>query len=167
MNQIIFGNLGETRKQLLDEITTLSFEELNTVLRSDAWSVAQVCHHLYLAEKSFVHGINYALKQKDSPKVEPNLIDRISDRTKKVDAPSFVIPSEEPFEIHHILNMLKESRTMLLNVLNKIENDSILRDKSAKHPLFGELPLIQWIELIYLHEQRHIEQINEIKSQIL
>ncbi|MGG3467615.1 DinB family protein [Neobacillus pocheonensis] len=166
MNQIIHGNLVETRKQLVNEITSLSFEELNTALGSDTWSVAQVCHHLYLAEKSFVHGINYALKQKDNPKVGRQPLDRISDRSQKIDAPPFVIPSEEPFEIHHIHNMLKESRTMLLNVLNKIEDDSILREKSAKHPLFGVLPLIQWIELIYLHEQRHIEQINEIKSQI-
>jgi len=167
MNQIIFRNLVETRKQLVNEITSLSFEELNIAVKENTWSVAQVCHHLYLAEKSFVHGINYALKQKDSPEVALKPIDRISDRTKKIDAPHFVIPSEEPFEIHHILNMLKESRTMLLNVLNKIETDSILREKSAKHPLFGILPLTQWIELIYLHEQRHIEQINEIKSQIL
>lgn len=31
------------------------------------------------------------------------------------------------------------------------------------HPALGELFLDQWIELIYLHEQRHIEQIKEIK----
>lgn len=31
------------------------------------------------------------------------------------------------------------------------------------HPALGELLLDQWIELIYLHEQRHIEQIKEVK----
>ena len=31
------------------------------------------------------------------------------------------------------------------------------------HPALGELSLDQWIELIYLHEQRHISQIKEIK----
>ncbi|MEC3085289.1 PadR family transcriptional regulator, partial [Bacillus cereus] len=30
-------------------------------------------------------------------------------------------------------------------------------------PALGELPLDQWIELIYLHEQRHMLQIKEIK----
>ena len=27
------------------------------------------------------------------------------------------------------------------------------------HPALGELSLMEWIELIYLHEQRHISQI--------
>lgn len=40
---------------------------------------------------------------------------------------------------------------------------SILAKKSVMHPALGELPLDQWIEQIYLHEQRHIEQINELK----
>jgi hypothetical protein len=38
-----------------------------------------------------------------------------------------------------------------------------LAEKSVTHPALGELPLDQWIEQIYLHEQRHIEQIKEIK----
>lgn len=44
-----------------------------------------------------------------------------------------------------------------------IEDKSILAEKSVNHLAFGELPLDQWIEQIYLHEQRHIEQIKEIK----
>jgi hypothetical protein len=35
---------------------------------------------------------------------------------------------------------------------------------TVRHPVLEELPLDQWIELLYLHEQRHIEQIKEIKA---
>ncbi len=51
----------------------------------------------------------------------------------------------------------------MIAFLKTIEDKSTLADKSMKHPVFGELPLDQWIEHIYLHEQRHIEQIKELK----
>ncbi|MEC2075593.1 PadR family transcriptional regulator, partial [Metabacillus fastidiosus] len=56
------------------------------------------------------------------------------------------------------------SRKKLITFLSTIEDKAILEEKSMKHPALGELPLDQWIEQIYLHEQRHIEQIKEIKS---
>lgn len=44
-----------------------------------------------------------------------------------------------------------------------IEDKSFLAEKSVKYPTLDDLPLDHWIEQIYLHEQRHIEQIKEIK----
>ncbi|SCC41361.1 Uncharacterized protein BTT61001_03071 [Bacillus thuringiensis] len=72
-------------------------------------------------------------------------------------------PSLEPFEVQKIIDMLNESRKELMRFLSTIEDESILTIKSVMHPALGELHLDQWIELIYLHEQRHIEQIKEIK----
>ena len=85
------------------------------------------------------------------------------DRTKKFKAPKIVEPDVEPFEVQQIIDLLNESRKKLMTFLSTIEDKSILAEKSVKHPALGELPLDQWIEQIYLHEQRHIEQINEIK----
>ena len=52
----------------------------------------------------------------------------------------------------------------LLKTILSIEDPSVLKKKSVDHPAFGALPLDQWIELVPLHEQRHIKQIEEIKS---
>ena len=85
------------------------------------------------------------------------------DRTKKFKAPKIVEPDVEPFEVQQIIDLLNDSRKKLMTFLSTIEDKSILAEKSVKHPALGELPLDQWIEQIYLHEQRHIEQIKEIK----
>ena len=61
-----------------------------------------------------------------------------------------------------MVDLLNKSRKELMRFLSTIEDESILAKKSVMHPALGEL-LEQWIELIYLHEQRHIEQIKEIK----
>lgn len=165
--EIMRGNLEETRKRLLNEVTVLDFEELNHTPEGNAWSVGQVCHHLYLAERSFTDAIIYGLKKMNVQKAVPKPIHLLSDRSKKVEAPEIVIPSDAPFVIQQIIYMLEESRRQLLEVLNNIEDEAILQERAVKHPVFGLLPLYQWIETLYLHEQRHIEQIKDIKSLIL
>lgn len=160
--------LAEARQQLMNEIQTLSFADLNKLPGENSWSVAQVCHHLYLAEKSFTSALLYGINSEKSKKAEAKPLHLyLLDRSKKVDAPSIVAPSAESFELEEILNLLDESRTFLLDVMDGIKDETILTEKSAKHPLFGYLPLYQWIENVYLHDQRHIEQIKEIKSEIL
>lgn len=75
-----------------------------------------------------------------------------------------VEPDTEPFEVQQIISLLNDSRKKLMTLLLGAINDtSILAEKSVNHPALGELPLDQWIEQIYLHEQRHLEQIKEIK----
>lgn len=160
-------NMEETRQQLLNEISLLSFEELNQNPDVNTWSIAQVCHHIALAETSFAKAIRYGFKQADNPNAEPKAIHLLSDRTKKVKAPDIVVPSDNKLDLQQITNLLTESRTFLLHVLEQIDDPSALSNKTVPHPLFGDLPLNQWAELANLHEDRHIKQIKEIKASLL
>jgi DinB superfamily len=160
-------NLVETRNRLFNEINLLSYEELNKKPDENTWSIAQVCHHVSLTEKAFTKAIVYGLKQSKGTKVEPKPIQRVTDRSQKVQAPEIVIPGNDPLEALQINELLNESRNILLDMLSQIEDPTVLSERSASHRLFGTLPLTQWVELVYLHEKRHIEQIKEIKSLIL
>jgi len=91
-------------------------------------------------------------------------VQQIADRSNKIIAPKIVEPAEDLFTVQQIMDLLDASRKKLITFLDTIEDKSILSEKSVKHPALGELPLDQWIEQIYLHEQRHIEQIKEIKG---
>lgn len=88
------------------------------------------------------------------------------DRTNKIKAPEIVEPSAKAFEVQSMIDLLNESREKLLAYLDTIDDKSLLQEKSLKHPGIGDLRLDQWVEIIYLHEQRHIEQIKELKQQI-
>lgn len=156
-------NLSETRKKLVNEITLLGYDNFNNRTDNIGWSIAQVCHHLVLVEKASAHAIAFGLNRIDGNKKERKELHSVLDRTKKLEAPEIVNPSVEPFEVQQIIDLLNDSRNKLMAVLSKVEDTAILAEKSAKHPRFGELPLNQWIELLYLHEQRHIDQIKEIK----
>ena len=156
--------LDVTRKSLVQEITSLTDDEFNGKPGKEMWSIAQVCHHLVLVEKSTAKVIDWGVKESLSANSERRKVDLILDRTKKIQAPKIVEPDEQPFAVQQMIDLLNDSRKRLMSVLHTIENKSILVEKSVNHPAFGELPLDQWVDMIPLHEQRHIEQIKEIKA---
>ncbi|MBT2716581.1 DinB family protein [Bacillus sp. ISL-57] len=159
----LFDLLLESTNQLVEEVKALNYEQLNAKPALDKWSISQICHHLYLSESLFSKSIENGLKDKDYESVAHKPIQLVSDRTKKFESPEIAKPTEEPFDVENMLNLLTKSRQNLLNVLRAIDDKSILSKKAAKHPAFSELSLEQWIELLYIHEQRHIEQIKDIK----
>lgn len=162
MSQSVNEHLNQTRNDLVKEIS-LNKADFNFRPNKDQWSIAQVCHHLVLVEEASVKAIMWGLKESTSKNIERKDVHLILNRKNKIQAPKMVEPSEEAFDIRKIMDLLSDSREKLTSLLNSLENKSILKGKSVKHPAFGELPLDQWVELIYLHEQRHIEQIKEIK----
>lgn len=163
MSNLVNDKLYETRNNLVKEIASLNYTQFNGRLGMNMWSIAQVCHHLVLVEQATIKAIAWGLKKVDNTQTERKNVHLMLDLTKKFKAPEFVEPDVEPFEVQSIIDLLNDSRKKLLTFLSTIEDKSILAEKSFKHPALGELPLDQWIEQIYLHEQRHTEQIKEIK----
>ncbi|MEI2316602.1 DinB family protein [Bacillus paramobilis] len=164
MNTFVKDKFYETRNQLFEEITLLSDTQFNRKPDKDKWSIAQVCHHLVLLDERVITVILSGLKKMDSFQNERKEIHTIVlDRSIKFIAPEMIEPSIEPFEVLQMVDLLTDSRKALMRFLSTIEDESILAKKSVMHPALGELLLDQWIELIYLHEQRHIEQIKEVK----
>jgi hypothetical protein len=159
----LFDLLLESSEQLVEEVKALNYQQLNAKPSLDKWSISQICHHLYLSESLFSKSIENGLKDKDYESVAHKPIHLVSDRTKKFESPEIAKPTEEPFDVENILIFLTQSRNKLLNILRSIDDKSVLSKKAANHPAFGELSLEQWIELLYIHEQRHIEQIKDIK----
>lgn len=158
------NELLQTRNRLIEEISSIDYEEFNRVINPNSWSIAQVCHHLFLSETAFTKAISYGLRKNEAITIKSKNFEHILDRTKKINAPDMVIPNMEPFEVKAIVDLLNQSRTNLVSLLSTVEDPTILVERSTKHPIFGDLPLNQWIDLIYLHEQRHIEQIKELKA---
>ena len=164
MNDAIHKHLEESRKHLLNVIALLSTEEFNFKPVTMEWSIAQVCHHLFLTERATTKAIMWGLKEDKSTTQERKNMSILLDRSIKRKAPSMVEPDVKAFNVLEINNLLNDSREKLLAFLGTIENPSILKEKSVNHPALGDFPLDQWIEQIYLHEQRHTEQIKDIKE---
>ena len=155
-------HLDATRTQLLQEIDTLDDTAFNRKPDAQSWSVAQICHHLVLVEEATRKAIAWGLKAQENSTPARKNVQLILDRTKKIQAPSIVEPTEQPFTVQAMQDLLATTRKNLLAFLQTIEEPEVLAKRAVQHPALGELPLDQWIEMVYLHEQRHIEQLQEI-----
>nr|WP_281419857.1 DinB family protein [Evansella tamaricis] len=159
--------MEKTRQKLIEEFVHLSEEELNWKPDNSSWSIAQIVHHLELSEVVFTKAIGYGLKkQSDEGGLKAKKIEYVLDRSRKVAAPEMVLPSDKPFRVEELVDQLSKSRKQFFSVIAKLDSKDTLYQRSVKHPIFGDLPLVQWVELLFLHEQRHIQQMKEIKEMI-
>ncbi|MEY2366584.1 DinB family protein [Lysinibacillus capsici] len=155
-------HLDTTRTQLLQEIHLLDDTTFNKKPDAQSWSVAQICHHLVLVEEATKKAITWGLKAEELSTPARKNVHLILDRSRKFQAPPIVEPAEEPFTVQAMLDLLATTRKNLLAFLQTIEEPEALAKRAVKHPALGELPLDQWIEMVYMHEQRHIKQLQEI-----
>ncbi|GGG58277.1 DinB family protein [Paenibacillus radicis (ex Gao et al. 2016)] len=157
------AHLAAARGRLLHELSSLNDEVFNRIIEPDKWSIAQVCHHLWLTETLFIKAIRFGIKRKPLLQTERKNVEIVLDMATKYEAPEVARPDSGPFQLPQILEQLHKSRMKLIELLDGIEDPSIFKEIAVNHPRFGDLPLDQWIELLYMHEQRHTEQIISLK----
>lgn len=160
--QEINQDLKETRDELLGILKGLNRDQLHMKKDSDSWSIGQICQHLIKTEELFVVAIRKGLKSNEDSFIEKKELEFLLDRSKKIVAPDIAKPNDEIIEYNEIIDKLKNSREKLYEILNTMEDPSVLSRRHFVHPVFKEMLLIEWVETLYLHEQKHIKQINEI-----
>ena len=150
------------REAILAAVCHLDDEELNKVAVEGTWSIAQILEHLYLMESLIAKVLEDALQKEtfDDPGNFP--IHLVSDRSMKVRAPEKLAPSSAAQSLQDLEGKLSRSRSQLEH-LETLFSEEELNRKTASHPRFGMLTLKQWIRLVGYHEQRHYDQIEEVK----
>ncbi|GIP29373.1 PadR family transcriptional regulator [Paenibacillus sp. J23TS9] len=159
--QEINRKLKETRDELLGILNGLNGDQLNK-RKDSSWSISQVCQHLAKTEELYVVAIRKGLRSSEDSFIENKPLEFLLDRSKKLEAPDIAKPTDEILEKEEIVEQLNNSREKLNGLLNTLEDPSVLSRRHFIHPVFKEMLLIEWVRSLYIHEQRHIKQINEI-----
>jgi len=165
----IIEQLNTTQSRLLSVLNGLNNEQLNWKPDDFTWSISQIVQHIATVEDGSVQMIQIGLTQ------EPNFIPTdipleklILDRSNKVNAPDRLHPPTNPKTMSQLKEILNNSREKFIDTLNSIKDITLL-EKTApprSHPVFGQLSTGQWIKAARLHEERHIQQIEELKERL-
>ena len=166
LGEWVMEKLHKVREEILESVSNLTDKQLNVVVKEGTWNIAQVLEHLYLMEENVTRLISHALQldEFEAPGTFPLQV--IADRTKKISAPEFLIPSNDYQTLDDLKQKLAASRASLEKIAQETSDDD-LNQKTFAHRRFGILTLNQWITLVGYHEQRHIGQIEEIKEALL
>jgi uncharacterized damage-inducible protein DinB len=155
----------QVRQELLASVSGLSDELLNKRVEEESWTIMQVLEHLYLIEMYIANMIADTLANGSIQPVKEKPIHLTVNRSKKVQAPSFSIPSDQFMTLEEMQEKLHQSRQLLMKV-SKEAIPSDLEQKSFPHPAFGPISLKQWISFVGYHEKRHLAQIEELKAKL-
>ncbi|NMM52889.1 DinB family protein [Paenibacillus aquistagni] len=153
--------LTDTRAELLALIHGLNKAQINKKRSDDRWSIGQICEHLAKTEETYVYVIRKGISRAEDSTIEAGSLNVMLDRSKKWQAPDIVVPSSDIFDHDDLVSMLNHSRKKLFELLDSLDDPTILSKRHFSHPVFQDLLLIEWIKSIPLHEKRHMEQIKE------
>jgi hypothetical protein len=159
----LVAHLQMTGSWLLDEVSNLSQQQLDFHPSPGAWSIMEVIEHLVVVGPIYWNDLQKAVQGKPSGRVLKNgdadILWYGIDRTRRETA----IPSERPpGQLHDLAAGLKAYRAQhaqLLEYVKTTKDD--LRNRFVDRQ---GCDAYQWALLISTHEQRHVLQIREIKS---
>ncbi|NDI33274.1 DinB family protein [Chengkuizengella sediminis] len=157
----------EIRNKLIQSVEDMNNEQINQKRTNDDWNIVQVLHHLYLTEYAIQAGFKHVIQKNKQNPTTIKSFEIVTNRTIKREAPDNIQPSDQYMSKQDILSLLSESRDQLIGILNNIEDHSLLSHLSLSHPFLGRLNLDQYLEFIGIHEQRHIKQIEDLKSSMI
>lgn len=159
--------LHATCKQLIDAVAGLSEAQWKFKPADDKWSVAEVVEHLVLTERGL-----FGLTQKTAmaPAVTTMPANKATDeavhknvpsRAVKVKAPEMFVPTGRFGVGEPELVEFKKTRDATIAFTRDTKID--LRSHIADSPL-GPTDCVQWLQFIAAHNERHLGQIAEIKT---
>ncbi len=160
--------LKQTRAGVLDATKGLSEAQWNFKPAPTKWSVAEVTEHIAAAE-DFLMGMIQEQVMKAPARTEPAdlkaiddfVLQAIPDRSKKVQAPEPLAPTNRFSNTKGSLKHFKESRAKTVKFLKESKD---LRAHAIDSPLGKKLDAYQWVLFISAHSERHTKQINEVKA---
>jgi hypothetical protein len=129
----------------------------------DAWSPLLIVEHVYVVEAGALRAIAAAPPSAETrPERDARVLKWIPDRSRKAVAPERVVPPGRITDPAALLAKFDEARARSLEWLH--DSSSQPRLHALPHPFLGMLDGYQWLLVFALHLERHLEQIEELKS---
>lgn len=161
--------LKDTRDDAIKNCADLSAIQLNYKASPDQWSVKECMYHIAGAEKLLWTLFENTMKLPGNPEkrveikvTDEQVIKMIEDRSIKLQAPEPIQPKNTGFtSIDEAVMDFKKSRGEHIKYLKNTTED--LRNHVVQMP-FGYIDCYQLLLFIAAHNNRHTQQMNEVKA---
>ncbi|NAS11998.1 DinB family protein [Poritiphilus flavus] len=166
--QMAIAELQKSQNMLLSAIEGLSEAQLNYVIGEEAWSIAHCVEHVADSEASFGQMLNGALASPPNPDkrsevvmTDAEILANIASRENKVKTSAEFEPSGKHGSFSASLKAFQDKRAGHIAYLKNTEDD--LRNHYGQLP-YGTIDGLQIFLSMSSHTERHVKQIEEIKS---
>ncbi len=163
----VLRRLDSVHQRLLDTVTPLDADTLQSRPSENEWSIAEIIHHLFLVEERVLNDLEKAVARE--PQRVPFLrrflpTSVVSSRLLRVKSPQAVTPTETPAN-NQALDELNRARSELKAFCSR-HGESRFRTIVFKHPFLGPIDGVATVSFVGYHERRHLRQIREVLRKV-
>ena len=161
--------MKETKTDVFKIVKGLSDVQLNFKAAPDHWSVKECIYYIALSENNLWHLLESTMKAPANPDkrseikiTDDQLVKMMEDRTHKIKTQEAFEPKNAPWKsVTEALDDFKAKRNDHIKYMKTTTED--LRNHVVQLP-FGWIDCYQLYLMIAAHNNRHLQQINEIKA---
>lgn len=159
--------LSQSRELLRQAVSGLSAEQRSFRPAADRWSVIDCIEHVTVVENFTLQRIRRLLEQPPASQPDTNgkdqvVVDRVPVRTTRVKGPEAVMPNGRWADFEELLSQFEAARHSTIGFAEATQAD--LRAYAFPHPFLGPLDCYQWLLFLAAHCERHVRQMEEVKS---
>lgn len=158
----IIVDFDASTEGLLEALNRFSAAQFNLIPFEGSWTPGQVAEHLSMSEEgipSVLLGSTRETKRAINEN-EAVLATIFLDFTTKLEAPEFIIPSNDIKEKGDMLVKLLDNRKKIRQLIEQLDLSMTCTD--FPFPEIGELTRFEWIRFMIFHSKRHTNQLNNI-----
>ena len=161
MNDKLLNRFNLATTKLMQQLSSLSEEQLNTVPFEGSWTAGQVGNHLY---KSYnvMDILNGNMEETDrNPGAKLAEIDKtFKDFSIKMKSPEFIVPTTKYIEKEPLLSSLQERIEQQRQAIKTMDLSKTCLD--AEIPGGGSFTRQEWLGFNTIHTERHNVQLRNI-----
>lgn len=162
---LYFDAMLAAHQEIFEAVSGLSIERFNQKPDEKSWSIAQIMEHLFLAEE---FSLSYMSKKMNahgkmkkaglSSAFKSKLLNTCLRSSLKFKAPSLTNPSANEYVPVEFVSQWKAHDEKFKQYINDFPAELVLVE-IFKHPVAGKLNMIQTLQFMSIHAQRHKNQI--------
>lgn len=136
---------------------------VNQVPFHGSWTAAQVTDHLTLSNLSIAKALALAgtpINREPGERIT-ELKDIFLDFETRLQAPSFVLPSENKYDKVSLLAAFRKSYENILTLAQKADLSAMIN-----HSAFGDITKFEILHFVLYHTQRHTHQLEKIYKEL-
>jgi uncharacterized damage-inducible protein DinB len=162
----LWKEFSKQTRELLDLLSSLSQEQMNTVPFEGSWTAGQLGDHLL---KSY--GLSKVLDGKTVATERP-----VDEKIKKIrelflnfdikfKSPEFIVPGNGPMDKEKLLKGL-EDKIRYVSAFIESHDDLSRTCLDAELPGAGTLTQTEWVQFMTVHTQRHVHQLKNMVKKL-
>lgn len=161
MNTELLNRFDTATDGLLQQLSSLSEEQLNTVPFEGSWTAGQLGNHLYKSYNVMeVLNGNVEETHRDPIAKLAEIEKTFKDFTLKMKSPEMVLPTTKHIEKEKLLSSLKERIEPQREAIKTMDLSKTCLD--AEIPNSGPFTRQEWLGFNIIHTERHNHQLKNI-----